>query len=587
MRKLRTRLGRFAWPGAFALFVAALVAIPVLALGNSAFDSSDGNLTLTDTQSFGTNDNDTKDWENAPDLVTGDDLVQDPDDESFGKGTKEDTAVPTVVDGSIPPNKSDLSHFYVSHEVVSGDAFLYLGWVRTNTLGSANMDFEFNKSNQLSGNGQTPVRTAGDLLITFDFSNGGNQVDLSMLRWVTSGANSQCEASGATTAAGCWGNSLDLDASGFADGAVNDGFATPDTISGGTIVDGGFGEAAINLSDALDLGPNDCEGFAQAFLKSRASDSFTAAAKDFVPPQPVNLNLCKPATVKVVKTDESGNPLAGATFELYRDENEDGTLDQNDTLLDTCTTAIVGTEATCSFDQLTGSGTVHLIVHESQAPAGYNPGPDQAFTVTFSTTPQTITRTFSDNPVPGTINIHKEDDAGNPLQGAVFHLFTDNSPLGPPDGGGPNQDKHGAEDVKQNSLTCTVDSAGDCTIGNVPLGKYWVVETTGVPGYSKAADQYADVGLGSGGGQTINLTFVDPRLHRVIVLTCHQGTNTLVASDVTNGATTKTSLSGAGLTDAEEADLCTLGGASFGGKPHQDNDRYDVDIGKVGGVPHP
>jgi len=34
-------------------------------------------------------------------------------DDSFGQGTKEDTAVPSVVNGSIPPQKSDLLNFGV------------------------------------------------------------------------------------------------------------------------------------------------------------------------------------------------------------------------------------------------------------------------------------------------------------------------------------------------------------------------------------------------------------------------------------------------------------------------------------------
>ena len=585
-RKGRSTVLKRLWPGV-VLLVALGVAIPVLAVSGSSFDSADGNMTLTDVASFGTNDNDTLDWANAPNRVTGTDLVRSGDDESFGQGTKEDTAVPTVVDGSIPPNKSDLKNFYIAHEVVGGEAFLYLSWVRTNSLGSANMDFEFNKSDQLSANGETPVRTAGDMLVTFDFASGGNQVNLSLLRWLTTGPSSSCEANGATTAQGCWGNEVDLDASGLADGAVNDGFTTPDSISGGTIVSQGFGEAGINLSDALNLGPNDCDGFASAYLKSRSSDSFTAALKDFVPPQPVNISLCQPATVKVIKTDDGGNPLAGATFELYRDTGTTvGVLDAGDTLLGQCVTAIVGSEATCSFAALTGSGSVNLIVHESQAPAGYSAAADQAFSVTFSTTAQTVTRTFQDTPIPGTINIHKQDDAGNPLAGAVFGLFTDNSPLGPPDSGGPNQDQHGAEDVSQASLTCTTGANGNCTIQNVPLGRYWVVETTGVPGHGLAPDQYANVGLGSSGGQTFNLTFVDPRLHRVIVLVCHEGTNTLVPSDVTNGSTTKTSLGAGSLTAAQQAELCGLGGATFGGKTHLTDDRYDVDIGTVGGTPH-
>src|SRR5215213_9683539 len=49
-------------------------------------------------------------------------------DDSFGQGTKEDTAVPTVVDGSIPPNKSDLLTFGVYLETTASGEFLHLFW---------------------------------------------------------------------------------------------------------------------------------------------------------------------------------------------------------------------------------------------------------------------------------------------------------------------------------------------------------------------------------------------------------------------------------------------------------------------------
>ena len=63
-------------------------------------------------------------------------------DESFGQGTAEDNPNPTVVTGSIPPNKSDLKAFGVYTE----DDFLELFWSRVqNPSGTTNMDFELNK----------------------------------------------------------------------------------------------------------------------------------------------------------------------------------------------------------------------------------------------------------------------------------------------------------------------------------------------------------------------------------------------------------------------------------------------------------
>jgi hypothetical protein len=93
-----------------------------------------------------------------------------------------------------------------------------------------------------------------------------------------------------------------------------------------------------------------------------------------------------------------------------------------------------------------------------------------------------------------------------------------------------------------------------------------VVETTGVPNHDPAPDQNITVGAGETVGP---LTFVNPREHVVIVLVCHEGTNTLAASDVVNGTSSGTSPATppAGLTEAQ---LCGLGGARFEDQPHGD-----------------
>jgi Prealbumin-like fold domain len=114
----------------------------------------------------------------------------------------------------------------------------------------------------------------------------------------------------------------------------------------------------------------------------------------------------------------------------------------------------------------------------------------------------------------GTVNIHKQDDLGAPLAGAVFTLFTDNAPV---DGSPP----HGAEDVAT-SFTCTTDASGDCSFGNppgtVPFGNYWAVETTGVPNHDLAPDQSFSL-TSDTPNLTISLTFVDPRQNGAIRIT--------------------------------------------------------------------
>ena len=60
--------------------------------------------------------------------------------------------MPTVVDGSIPPNKSDLLTFGGYLETnPAGDRFLNIFWHRVQEPnGTTNMDFEFNQSSEIS-----------------------------------------------------------------------------------------------------------------------------------------------------------------------------------------------------------------------------------------------------------------------------------------------------------------------------------------------------------------------------------------------------------------------------------------------------
>src|SRR6266705_6910039 len=183
-------------------------------LSGSTFAGGDGNL-LTSPTTFGTTD-----WQNVADRHTGIDLPSGGSDNSFGQGTKEDDPNVTVVTGSIPPQKSDLTRFYDASEFANGSNFLYLAWERTNSLGSANMDFEINQATTPglgTPGAHTIIRTAGDLLVTFDFTNGGGKPVLGLLRWVTAGSSSQCFSSNTVP---CWGNHVNLNSSNSV-GAVN------------------------------------------------------------------------------------------------------------------------------------------------------------------------------------------------------------------------------------------------------------------------------------------------------------------------------------------------------------------------------
>lgn len=241
-------------------------------------------------------------------------------DDSFAQGPKEDDPAPEIGTGSIPPNKDDLSRFYVNQEKAGGDDFLYLAWERTNTLGSAHMDFELNQKDDVSSNGVTKVRTAGDLLITFDFGGSGVPV-LSLSRWTTTGTPaSVCEASNSLP---CWSTLQSLGGL-VADASVNNHNVTdnnppgaPRTLAGSVSSNGTvsstFGEAGINLTDAGVFPPNVCAHFGAASLKSRSSgQSFTSTLKDLIAPIPVDISNCGQLDVqKYIDIDEDGIQDAG------------------------------------------------------------------------------------------------------------------------------------------------------------------------------------------------------------------------------------------------------------------------------------
>ena len=224
-------------------------------------------------------------------------------DNSFGQGTKEDSPVPTIVSGSIPNNKSDLLRFYVNNaRAATGPGgpvhdFIYLAWRRVQAPnGTTNMDFELNQAVAQPGvgNGVTPLRTANDILIKYDLSNGGTNPTIGFHRWLTGGGSAQalCEASNSFP---CWSKVTPVSTGALASintSQISDPIPPP---TGGGNVDAlTFGEAGIDLQAAGIFTPGSCLSFGSAYLKSRSSDAFNAEVKDFVAPVSISVSDCTP-----------------------------------------------------------------------------------------------------------------------------------------------------------------------------------------------------------------------------------------------------------------------------------------------------
>ena len=458
-------------------------------------------------------------------------------DDSFGNGSKEDTAVPSVVDGSIPPNKSDLKTFGLYKETAGTKSYLNLFWTRVqDPSGTTNMDFEFNQRQAATGvgNGITPLRTTGDLLITYDLSNGGVNATMSLRKWTGS----------------AWGPELALGSDAL--GTINTSAITATNSGGqGPLSVRTFGEASIDLSKVFTSAQ--CQSFGSAYLKSRSSDTFSSAMKDFIAPMNITLTNC--GSIEITKTDDATTALNGAVFTLYKDVSPlagtaAGTEDKTaDNTVGTCTSGATAA-GKCSF---TNVAIGKYWVVETTTPANHSTAADQYVDITAGD--QVVRLTFVNPRQPGTINIHKEDDTRAPLGGATFTLYVDVSPFG---------GSRGAGDTTSLGTCQTQAATGDCSFTSVQLGQYWVVETTTPAGYGTAADQHVNLATG---GQTVSLTFVDPRHFKVIVLVCKEGSNELYASNVRfDGSATPTTNNSLGdSTTPTEAQLCGLGGATLSG----------------------
>lgn len=317
-RPVRRRLRLGATAGIGALAITALVGGPAFAVVPDGLVSLDGSLFEIDEDANLTVENDGWDDWASVDETSKTDAPSGTGDDSFGQGSKEDTAVPTVVSGSIPPNKSDLKTFSIYLEeatTADGHDYLHMFWHRVqDPTGTTNMDFEFNQSEELSDNGVTPVRMAGDLLIQYDLANGGTSPELFLSTWVATGDKSLCEAANSTP---CWGDRVNLTTSGLATGSINTSaiLAADSDVIDSDISPRTFGEATVDFT-AITGG--DCVAFGSAYLKSRSSDSFTAAMKDFIAPLDTGINNCGAVVIsKTMKHAANGPgdwPQEGVTF---------------------------------------------------------------------------------------------------------------------------------------------------------------------------------------------------------------------------------------------------------------------------------
>jgi hypothetical protein len=463
MTAVRKELRRRRRPIGLAAMLVALTAVLVFALAASSTSLPGSTFEIDEGQSGANLIVDTAgniDWASVNE-ARQQDVPPGPGDNAFGQGTKEDTPVPTIVNGSIPPNKSDLTHFgaYLETNPVTGARFLNLFWRRVqNPSGTTNMDFELNQSSVISANGVTPVRTTGDVLIQYDLANGGTNPELFLSRWVTTGPGSLCEQNNATP---CWGTRVNLSQSGDAIGSINlqaIPAAQADGLGDTSIRT--FGEAQIDF-DALTGGSGRCVAFGSAYLKSRSSDSFNAELKDFIAPETINIQQCGKVIIRkvTIPVSDPANVQFGYTKDIDTDPPSPNTFPLGHGQNKTYTNVLQGTGYSVVEDVLP-AGWVFASL-DCSASSGVTPSISGA-TVTFDIdAPTDILDCTYTNKSLGTIIVKKITDDG---QGA-FDYTTNTLPGGP--------------------FTLTTTGPGEAgsdskTFANIPTGNYDVAETVPV-----------------------------------------------------------------------------------------------------------
>ncbi|MER5490603.1 SpaA isopeptide-forming pilin-related protein [Streptomyces sp. NPDC002490] len=190
--------------------------------------------------------------------------------------------------------------------------------------------------------------------------------------------------------------------------------------------------------------------------------------------------------VTVVKRDsQTGDPLAGAVFQLWQETNGAPGLQTGGTTPDTQVGAACTTPANGACTRTVEEGTYYW--YETQAPPGYELPSNPVFgplTLTDENASTGVTVNASNSqtePVTGAVTVVKQDaETGANLAGAVFQLWEETN-------GVPGLQTTGATPDTLIGSPCTTGANGQCT-RTVEIGTYYWRETQAPPGYELPAN---------------------------------------------------------------------------------------------------
>ncbi|HET7688913.1 MAG TPA: hypothetical protein VFK41_00915, partial [Nocardioidaceae bacterium] len=196
-------------------------------------------------------------------------------DDSFGMGSKQEEPQNWSCINGPSPQKGDITPGgNIGFRTIGDDQYVYMNFTRKATEGSADIDFEFNKSTELNPSCPAlPKRSVGDLVIAFDADNGGKVILVRVFEWNGS-TFVQSDKVPPNSKGTLW------------DGATN---------GDGTNKTGNFGEAVLNLTQTI--GDVTCGEFSTVFMKSRSSVEINSALQDRTAKKPVQTGACPDSSV--------------------------------------------------------------------------------------------------------------------------------------------------------------------------------------------------------------------------------------------------------------------------------------------------
>jgi hypothetical protein len=510
--------------------------------------------------------------------------------------------------GSIPNNKDDLSNVYAAaYDRGDGKLILFFGLERVATNGSAHVDFEFyhnavglvadgSAANGCQTGHFTGTRADGDIIITMDFDNGGT-IGNPEVRRFNGTTGKYVVITPAATSIGITQNTTGVACGSWICRDTNGNATT-------TLITNAFVEGFLDTGD-----PNvNFTGCLSSFnVHTRSSPSFTATLKDFALG---TFDTCASKSGQKFKdtngngAKDTGEPgLSGWTIRLYADTNNNNLIDAGETFVTRTTDASgnysfaginAGNYLACEVLQATWTQSFPTAATANSADCSGAVGLGaRGWDVTLTASGADTGNDFG-NFQQGTksgvkfndLNNNGTKDAGEPgLNGWVIRAYTDANGNGVLDLG---------ETTFVSQTTATVSAVDGVYSFTLNPGQYVVCEVlqTGWHQSRPSGNTIcaADSALGAAGfAVTItsgssepNNDFGNNKAFRLIILTCTEGTQTLIQSlvdtdgDFTTLGDQKTTIGPAappltGVSDAAlQTYLCNLGGAQYNNLPADD-----------------